>query len=341
MKSSKGIVCATCAITALSFLAAGSAWADWVPTTNNRFFAATISVNNSSATVTEQSYVYGPLYRVAGAATGVPLKISAGLNEALRPKLQSYGATLLSGVVSGDLQLMLTPQSTGIVGLELTGMDYQAVSQFSGSLAGVVRYDCQNMLTLTSTRIVGQIGGTSGPVTAGSVGMTTIPSSSTWCDTNLSWLLPVVGDIITNRITGTVDAQVESGIANAVNGLSGELFIQAPGNNFRSGLQNMVPQSTVIRLSNGQDFRIGDYVWNNFNYIVANSQIRLKLGQYAPVTAVRGMQLPYGNVLVGVPLRLEVTLPDLRFSVELRDEAWVDWRWVCNVTKPNEFCEEP
>ncbi|ANH67662.1 hypothetical protein [Mitsuaria sp. 7] len=341
MKQSKGIPRAIRALALMPLLATGSAWADWVPTAYNRFYAATVTVNGGSATVTEQSNAYGPLYSVAGAATGVPLFIQAGLNDALRPQLQSNGATLLSGVVSGDLRMTLTPQLNGVARLELTGLDYRAVSQFSGRAAGVIRYDCQNTLTFTNTRIVGQIGGITGPVAPGTVGMTTTPNSSTWCDTNLSWLLPVVGDIIANKITGMVDAKIESGLANAVNGLDSGLFIVAAGNNFRSGLHNMVPQSTVVRLPNGQDFRIGDYVWNNYNYIVANSQMTLKLGQYAPVKEVRGMQLPYGNVLVGVPLRLDVVLPDLSFSIELRDEAWVDWRWVCNVTRPSEFCEEP
>jgi hypothetical protein len=341
MKESKGIPRAIRALALMPLLATGSAWADWVPTAYNRFYAATVTVNGGSASITEQKEAYGPLYSVAGAATGVPGLLAEGINNALRPELQKNGATLLSGVVSGDLRVALTPQSSGVARVELTGLDYRALSSFTGRYLGIVRADCQNTLTFTNTRIVGQIGSIVGPVTPGTVGMTTTPNSSTWCDTNLSWMLPVVGDIIANKITGMVDAKIEASIASTVSNLGSSLFIVSGGNNFRSGLQQLVPQSTVVRLPNGQDFRIGDYVWNNYEYIVANSQVTMKLGQYAPVDVVRGMQLPYGNVVTGTPLRLDIVTPGLSFSVELRDEAWVDWRWVCNVTRPSEFCEEP
>ncbi|OWQ84447.1 hypothetical protein CDN99_24470 [Roseateles aquatilis] len=330
------------AVALMPLLAAtGSAWADWVPQVQNRFYTATVRVNGGAASFNEPRSAYGPLSTISGYALGVPVYIQSGINDAIRPELQKNGVELLSGTVSGDLQVVLTPVSSGVGRVEIGGLDYRAVSSFRGSFGGIVRYDCQNVLTMTNTRIVGQIGSVGSGVTPGSVGMTTTSNSSTWCDSNLSWLLPVVGDLIADKITGKIDAKIEAGIATSVSKLDSALFVVASGNNFRSGLHQLVPRESVVRLPNGQDFRIGDYVWNNFDYIVANSQMTLKLGQAAPVDVVRGMQLPYGNVVTGIPLRMDVNVPGLSFSIELKDEAWVDWRWVCNVTRPGEGCEEP
>ncbi|MCH7343138.1 hypothetical protein LZ017_07070 [Pelomonas sp. CA6] len=319
----------------------GSARADWVPQVQNRFYTATVTVNGGSSAITEPRSIYGPLHTLAGEAIGAPLLIKNGIDSALRPKVELNGAQFLSSRISGDLNITLTPTPAGVIRIEVMGPSYSAVSSFQGKMGGIIRYDCQNVLTFNNIRVIGQAG-TAGPILPGTVALELNPTSSTACDSNLSWLLPIVGELLVDKISGKLDTQLEEAVVNFSKNIRSSLFVVAEGNNFRSGLQQLVPQSSVVRLPNGQEFRIGDFIWNNFDYITRNSQMTIKLSKGAPVDVVRGMQNPYDSVVTGTPLKIDVNVPGmLTFSVELKETAWVEWQWVCNVTRPSEACAEP
>lgn len=319
-----------------SLLAMSSAHADWLPNTTARFYTLTINYGGGSRVVTENSSAHGPLHSVADSAIQVPVILEQGLNTYVTNVANSNGGRFASGNVDGSIHASIRPNGSGVVKLNLSGFSYSSLTLFSGTKFGIVNYTCQNNLRLSNIAVNAQYGVANGSL-GDDVGLTFDPSSYTDCDTNIGWIVPGV-DLLVNSFSSKIDAGVTAALKNASATVKDSLLF-SKDQNLMTGLDKLVPVDTIITLPNGGTFQLGQYVQNNFSYLLANSQMDVAIDRGAIVQPTRGIDYPgdiSGNVVT-----LAVTTPGTSFSVQLKETAKVRWTWICNYTSPSQTCVQP
>ncbi|MQA39327.1 hypothetical protein [Rugamonas aquatica] len=320
-----------------AILAAGAAHADFIPRVRSGQNVATVSLNGGSLTYS-QPWGSGTLGALIVDAQNVPRQIENGLNAAAANAINGHGATFGRGTVTGTPTLTLRPDASGVVFATMTGLSYRVTSSFSGTKWGVINYSCTNTTDYNNITVTAQYGTADGVIPPTKVGINGTLNTSTDCDSNLSWILPVLGDILINKAEGKVDA----GIANAVqNGLAGvtQNFFFKRDQNWLVGLNRLIPADKVVTYPGGS-FPIGQYIANNLPYLIANSQITLKLGRGANLNPVLGTNEPPYD-LSGDAITLTLTSPGVNFTANLSEQVNVYWLWQCSIANPSRKCQDP
>lgn len=317
-------------------LGAALAHADIVPAIQSSQYIATARYNGATVSYAENRYGNGPLAEMATAMKRVPMQVESGLNTAMINKVAGSGGTFLKGTLSGDPTVTITPQASGITLINLSGWSYTATTRFTGRKLGIISYDCVNTLSLRNFSITGQYGSVDGRLLDDKTGVTADVSSSTDCDSNLSWILPFVGDYIIGQIASRKDAALVSSIQASLGGLKDDLLFDRNAN-YLSGLNKLVPADKVITLPNGSSFALGQYIQNNLPYLIGNSQLTLKLGQGVQVRPKFGGE-PTTTTETGTILDLSLSSPAFSFGVGMVEQAQVRWSWVCSWQNPSKQC---
>jgi len=322
-------------------LAGGNVYADWSPQFIKQENVVTVSVGGASATYREsQKDQSGQLYAIAGELRLVQPNLEQSLNNVMSQEASKNGVQFLDGTLSGDLHATLQPSASGVVLMTLNGINYQARNNYSGKKLGVIHFSCTNTATLNNISITGQYGAADGVLASNQVGMSANVNSSTDCDSNLSWILPVVGSWLINKGENIADTRIGDGIKGAMNGVKDKLFFNRD-QNWLVGLNRLVPPGKTVTLPNGSVFPIGQYINDNLSYLIANSQMDIQFGKAATIKGVYGTAEPNKNNYVSNLVTVSVTSPALSFSIQLRDETEVDWRWKCSLVNPNKTCSIP
>ncbi|MYM36329.1 hypothetical protein GTP44_06090 [Duganella sp. FT50W] len=320
-------------------LAAGSAQADFIPVALSGTNILTLGVNNGSLQVTENYLNNGPLGKLVVQATLLPRTFENQLNDVVKTAINNSGASFQAGKLTGVPTITLAPNANGTVQMTLSGLSYEARSQYSGTKFGVINYSCTNTLALRNVVISAQYGRADNSTIAGSVGITSTPSSSTDCDSNLSWILPVIGDLIVNKVNGKIDAKLLANLQQYTANTASKLYF-GDDFNWLTGLNRIVPANAVVPLPNGGSFPLGQYVTDNITYLLANSQISLTIGRGADFSPVLGTNEP-PRTLAGDAITLTLATPAVTFSANLKESYQVRWQWKCSVAKPSLNCADP
>ncbi|HYC42677.1 MAG TPA: hypothetical protein VEB70_06790 [Noviherbaspirillum sp.] len=318
----------------------GSAHADWVPQILSSKYVATISHGGGTTTYEEDARTGGPLARIAGDTYIVPQRIESGLNGFMREAASGNGTSFLYGSLTGNLGVTIRPQPDGTALMRLHGMQYDAFTRYSGKKWGIIKFDCTNHLTLAGMSITAQYGTANGSLPSDKIGVDAAPRSSTECDSNLGWMLPIVSNQIINKVEGRINEGVLAGITGGLGVIKSQLVF-APGQDYQSGLQRLIPADRVITLPNGQAFPIGLYVRDNIAYLSANGQMDIRLGKGVRVEPVVGTGEPSRETISGEVLDVTVSAPGMAFHANLKQVVRVGWRWQCSVRDPSRRCSQP
>lgn len=318
------------------FLSTSLAQADIVPTVVSSQYIATARYNGGSVSYAENAYGNGPLSNIVSSLRQVPYAVESALNTVLTEKANSAGASFLRGSLTGNPTVTIAPQTSGVTLIKLEGWSYEARTRFTGKKLGFISYDCVNTTSLRNLSVTGQYGTQTGQMASDKAGATADVSSSTDCDSNLSWILPFVGDLIIGSITSKLDARVVSGIQGSLALVKDKLLFDRQSN-FLSGLNKLVPADKVITLPNGSSFALGQYLQNYLAYLIGNSQLSLKLAQGVQPKPRYGGE-PSTTTETGDLLDLSLTSPAFSFGVSLIEQAQVRWNWVCSWQNPNKQC---
>lgn len=323
-------------ILASVLLGVGTAHADIIPRVLSSEYIATVQYNNASLSYSENAYANGPLADIANSMRQAPNAMQNALNGLLQQKASQQGAAFLRGSLSGNPQITIAPQTNGTALISTSGLSYTAITRFTGRKWGVISYECYNTLTLRNINTTAQYGTSTGQIISDKVGINADVSSNTECDSNLSWILPFVGDFIIGHITSRLDAGLVDGIKSSMNQIKDKLLFNRE-QNFISGLNKLVPADKVITLPDGRTFAIGQYLQNNIAYLVGNSQLSIRLGQGVQASPQIG-GAPQTTTETGEVIDLSLNSPAFAFRVNMIERAQVKWSWVCSYQNPTKQC---
>ncbi|MDC8756127.1 hypothetical protein [Janthinobacterium fluminis] len=323
-----------------SLLAAGAAQADWKPRITSDTYIATVSIGGASQSYSENQNANGPLLGVAAQMLAIQPALGRNLNDVLGRKVSENGATFLGGTLSGDPTIALRPAASGITTMALSGLSYQMRNKYSGTQWGVINYSCVNTLTLNNIAITAQYGTANGAMPPENVGLTANVDSATDCDSNLSWILPVIGNLIVKDVQGEINSEIREGVKAALAQVKDQLFFQRDAN-WLTGLNRLIPRGTAVTLPDGSTFPIGNYVQDNLQYLLSNSQMTVRLGRGAQTRPHYGNGSPMHNSFSGDIVAIDISSPGATFSVKLHEIAQVTWKWQCSINNPNRICQEP
>lgn len=324
-----------------ALLCAQFAHADWLPVVKTYNHTATISYGGGAVAFTESRAAGlppGPVARFSSGILSLPYRMESGFNTFFSQQAIANGVSFLGGTISGNMDVTIQPAAAGYMSINLKGVNYTGRTQFSGRKFGVISYECVSTVNLSNINATAQYGSANGAL-SGQPGVSATVTSSTDCDSNLSWILPVVGDYIITKIEGKIDTSIAAGLNNAVSQVKDSLFF-AKDQNLLAGLNHLVPADKVVPLPNGSTFAIGQYVRNNLNYLTS-AQATIKLGKGAPLTGVVGPTQPDSNYVSGDIMNLNITTPSVSFGVRLSESDYVNWSWRCSLREPSKQCNIP
>lgn len=324
-----------------AMLAAGWAQADWVPTLASNNHVVTISYGGGTGTYREGARNYdGRIYQFAAQMRSAHAVFENALNTVVAAKVAEQGITFRGGSITGNLHARMQPIGNNTILMSLDGINYAARSSYSGKRLGFITFDCVNTFTANNISITGQYGANNGAL-APSVGLNSNVNSSTDCDSNLSWILPIVGDLLVNKATGILDGRLEDGARQAMNNVKDKLLF-VPDAIWGVGLNNLLTSSeNGVRLPDGTPFNLGLYVANNMDYVLGNSQFDMQFGRGLEIKTKPGTSAPPDGPVQANILLLTVTSPAMTFSIQISEEAIVRWNWKCPANSPQGGCREP
>lgn len=317
------------------------AHADWSPVVDSYNYTATVFYGGGATSFTETRLprtAAGPLAKLSGQFLSVPYQLQSGLNTYMSQVAASKGITFLGGSLTGDLDITIQPSSAGYMQMTMRGLSYTARNKYQGKKWGIISYECVNTLTLNNVVATAQYGASNGAI-ANNTGLTADVSSSTDCDSNISWLLPIVFDFVVNKVTDKIDASIVAGINNGMSQVKDSLFF-GRDQDFLAGLNRLVPEDKVVTLPNGSTFAIGQYVRNNLDYLNRNN-VNIKLGKGAVVQPVYGQTEPRFYSFSGDVVTLTFNTPSISFGVKLSERDDVSWNWKCSIRDPFRQCNIP
>ncbi len=321
------------AIFLAGLLAAGTAQADWAPKVISNQYWATVNYGGGTLAYGEDAKAAGPLQQTVSQLLSVPYTLQQGMNERVSQLVSQNGASFLGGTVSGNPSITIRPDASGVAYISLSGLSYQVRSQYSGHKWGVISYSCTNTLTLSNIVINAQYGSANGAMQDGKTGMTASTSSSTDCDSNLSWILPVVGDVLISKAEGKIDSSIQSHLQAGL-ALVKDALLYKPGQNMLNGLSGVIPPGKVVSLPGGGVFPLGQYIQNNASYLLGNSQLSIQLGSPIALRTVPGTSEPMTNDFSSDAATISLSAPGMAFTVKLSQRMSVDWLWRCPVGNP-------
>lgn len=310
-----------------ALLAAGTAHADWKPRITAQTLQTTINYGGGSLAYSVPGDQNNPITNLRGQMGEIPRTIRGTMDEFISRFARDNGGSLGSSFIEGDLDLLMAPQEGGTTLITLNGLSYKAITRFTGRKYGLISYDCYNTMELKNISITAQFGG---PLKSDSVRLNATPTSSSNCDSNLAWILPIFGDLVINKVEGILDAKALEGIGSALNKSRDYLYF-LPETNW---LNVLVRPEHKITLPNGAVFPIGAEVHKYVPNIVSNSTLRVKFGNGANVAGLYNTVSPGSSSMSGDVLTVVVTSPILPFSIVVREYADVDWSWVCQLDRP-------
>lgn len=317
-----------------------SAHADWSPRVTSRIYTVTVQVNGGSLSYNEVRSNNAPLTTIANRVASMPGQLQQGFNGFLSQQVTSKGGRFLGGSVSGTINVAIRPDASGALFLTLSGISYQAQTGYSGKKWGIVSYDCVNTLGLNNIAVTAQYGALDGAIQNDKLGLSADPTSSTDCDSNLSWVLPIATDYIIGKFTDKVDAALVNSIKSSIGSVQDNLFY-GRDQNYLVGLNKLVPADKVVALPGGGTFPIGQYVQSNLAYLLSNSQMDIQTNVGAVVKPVYGNGEPWNDSFKGDVLNISVAAPAISFSVKLIETAQVEWVWKCSIRDPSKVCNIP
>ena len=324
----------------LAILASGAAQADWVPVLRGNNNVVTVSYGGGSASYQESAAIYdGRLSPFIGEMRGIRTGLENKLNSVVSATVAANGITFREGKLSGNLHASIQPAAPNTLLMTIDGISYQARSTYSGKRWGILTFDCTNTFSANNISLTGQYGANNG-VLLPSVGLNSHVDSSTDCDSNLGWILPVVGDLLVNKVTGILDNRLEDGVRGAMNEVKDKL-LYVPDPAWGIGMLRLVPENMQITAADGRTFNIGRIVANNLTYLLGNSQIDLQFGLGMNPRTVPGTSAPQITKFDENVVTLSITSPSISFSVRLSQQAYVDWQWKCPANSPPGGCREP
>lgn len=320
-------------------LASTAAHADWSPVPRVNDNVVTVSYNGGSVSYSESNTNYdGRLRPFVYDMLAIRPALEANLNSVVGAAVAQNGVAFQGGSLIGNLHARIQPAAPGTLLLGIDGIGYQARSKYSGKKYGI-SFSCTNTFSANNLSLTGQYGANDG-VLLPSVGVTSNVDSSTDCDSNLEWMLPVVGNLLVNKVTGIIDSKLEDGVRTAMNSVKGKL-LYVPDPAYGIGLLRLVPQTLQITTADGRTVNIGQIIANNMTYLLGNSQVDVQFGQGLNLLVVPGTSQPRNSVFDENVVTLTVTSPSLTFAVKLSQHAIVDWQWRCVPKTPGGFCPEP
>jgi hypothetical protein len=317
-------------------LTAATAHADTIPNIISSDYVASVQYNGGSLSYKENRYGNGPLADIAANMLQVPDSMQNSLNSFVTQQASQNGGSFVNGALTGAMNISIQPQISGITYVTFSGQTYRATTRFTGKKWGVITYSCVNTLTLSNVIITSQYGAVSGAMINDKVGVNANPSSSTDCDSNISWILPVVGNYLINQVTSRLDQGVVNGINASTAQLKDKLLFGRE-QNFISGLNKLVSIDKVIQLPSGGSFPIGQYLQNNLTYLIGNSQMNIRLDKPRTLLPTISGE-PRNTVEKSTIFELALTSPAFSFGVKLNEEANVRWDWVCSYRDPRKQC---
>ncbi|MCC7701165.1 hypothetical protein IGS59_02865 [Janthinobacterium sp. GW460P] len=303
-------------------LIAGSAHATWVPRVTATTYIATVHYAGGSISYAEKQAERGPLTRFADQVTGGPYSVETTLNTFLKQQATNNGVQFYSGKVTGSLLFTLAPAADGTVGITVQAPRYQTLMGYSGKRYGI-SFRCTNTAAIDNFTINAQLGSPQG---AGQIlpgtGVSGNPSSSTDCDSNLSWILPVIGDYIVNLGSSKIDGAIISGLNQAIAGVAIPFF--KPDQNYLTALSNLIARDKVVVLPGGGSFPIGQYIQDNLAYLLANSKITMQIDKGVILSDLTDETKWSATANL---VKLTLTSPAISFSVDLQEQDDLQWIW--------------
>lgn len=316
------------------------AHADYVPVVGSRYYATTVSVGGGFAVTQENAAVNGPMGNLAWSIYNAPLPMQQSLDAFVKNAAAANGGAFLGSTLSSPINVSLVPDGLGAVTVGFSGFRYDAQTKFSGKKYGVLKYDCINKLGLNNLSGAAKYGASDGVYVPGSFTLNYWSTSSTECDSNISWILPVFGNMLIDSFTGKLDKSVAAATQATAATLTDSLFYFKDAN-LLNGLQRLIPVSQTVNMTNGQVFPIGQYVHANMPYLLANATITATLGKPVQVSPAYGLNEPVNSVYSSDALRLTVSSPAITFSMTLSDTTVVYWDWRCSLANPSRVCQQP
>lgn len=326
----------------VAVFASGAVHADWVPVLRGNNNVVTVSYGGGSASYNESAAISdGRLSPFVGQMRSIRTEFESKLNSVVGTAISNSqpGVTFRGGSLSGNLHASIQPVAPNTLLMTLDGISYEARSTYSGKKLGFITFDCTNTFSAKNISLTGQYGANNG-VLLPSVGINSNVDSSTDCDSNLSWILPIVGNMLVDKKTGQLDSSLEEGVRGAMSEVKDKL-LYVPDPAWSIGMLRLVPQTMQITTSDGRAFNIGQVIANNLPYLLGNSQIDVQFGLGIKTKTMPGTSVPQITKFDENVVTLSITSPSLSFSVRLSQEAYVDWKWKCPPNAPNGGCREP
>lgn len=318
------------------------ALADWIPVTTYRGNTVVIQAGGGKYSYSEPSTPTSAARTVGDRLIVVPSRLKYALNTVVAQQVANRGASFMGGTVTGLPTVTLRPDASGAVFFTLSGLGYQATSKYSGRKYGI-SFSCTNTMALNNLSVTAQYGALDGIMQDDKLGISADPTSQTDCDTNLSWILPFAADYIVGKLTDKIDSSILANIKGSIGSVKDVLFYERDSN-YLVGLNKLIPASATITRPDGTTFPIGQYVQNNLSYLLANSQVTMKIGRGAnPPEIVYGQTFPSTSSFTDTVLDLQMATPVGTISLTMTELVTVQWQWqsTCLAEDPHLICYEP
>ncbi|WP_271008603.1 hypothetical protein [Paucibacter sp. B51] len=313
--------------------------AAFVPVIKSGRSIVTVSYGAGSHTYSESIYGNGSLASLADQMKGIPYRLRTTFDELLRPTIEDKGASFLGSSLTGWPVLKITPMPEGVLLANLSGISYHLRANYSGTRYGIVTFSCTNSTSIDNISVTGQYGSAANGEPLKNVGLTSNPSTSTDCDSNLSWIMPVLWPLLANVVNNAIDQRLLAGINSGVEALKKDLVFGA-SENYLLGIGRLISPSTVVQLPNGQSFPIGQYVQNNISYLLSNSSIVIETGPGPDMTPVQSGNEPE-PILHGMVAKIRFSSPAVSFTVDFSQQYDVRWKWDGKCLHSNQRCQDP
>lgn len=324
-----------------ALLGSGAAHADWIPDFIREDNIVTASMGGGSITYREPRYGGNTrLTSVTQDMLNVQTSLQQQLNTLISKKVAEKGIQFESGSLTGNLRAMIQPDPSGVAFINISGISYSARNVYSGTKLGVISYKCVNTTNINNIEISGQYGAVNGVLVPGKSKMSADVTTSTDCDSNLSWILPVFGSLFINKAENIIDQEVINIASNTINNMKDKLLFN-PAQNWVTGLNSLIVPGDIISQLDGTSFPLGNFIRDNYGYLISNSNIVLQFGPGISVRPKIGWGPPGGRAFAANVLTISLNSPAVAFTVKLSQEALVNWQWRCSISIPTKSCPEP
>ena len=299
-----------------------------VPIEVERNYEVTLGSGGYAVSYSEDYYQNGPIGQLARQLVTVPLQIENTLNDVVAASAaDEMHAIFMGGSLEGNPMVQISPKNDGTALISLSGVSYNATVKKKVELFGVTVLSCKARLQMDGVSIVAQYGSVDGQIHDDSVGFNGQPSIDTNCNSFLTWLKPVIGIYLTNRLESAADHALLNGVKSAMNTIKDKLLL-SPDQNFLRGLNALIPQDKTIALPDGSVLPIGQYVHDNVAYLASKSTFTMQISRGLAGVHKR---VGYDEVIEdsGDVLYLSLDSPVISFDLLLTEKSKTFWEATC------------